>query len=134
MTPPIERLVRLMVLLPCNVKHPLWVSVRADGADLGEVFNIRWFVGQAATMWPPAGPRNLAAAVLIAFDAPSDKTLCLISEAILRETTGQQDGWGPQAGAAWVAQATAAAVEVFAHDRQLDKVLNEVQEHWTLST
>lgn len=131
MTPAVERLVRLMVLLPEH-QHPLWDSVDADSGDTTEVLNLRWFVGDAAQMWPEAGPRNLAAAVLICSSAPSDKTLCLISQAILREVATGPGERGPQAGTAWVTQATAAAIEVLAQDHPLDEVLHEVKEHWTL--
>jgi hypothetical protein len=78
-------------------------------------------------MWPPAGPVNLAAAVLTVFGAASEKTLRLLSDSIL-DSSGQ----GPQAGAAWVTQASAAAIEIIAQDRPLDEVLHQVKEHWTL--
>jgi hypothetical protein len=81
---------------------------------------------------PEAGPRNLATAVLTVFAAPSEGTLRLISDAILDDSG--RGPRGPQAGAAWVAQASAAAIEVLAQDRGLDEVLHEVKEHWTLST
>lgn len=128
MTPSIERLVRLMILLPDNVNHPLWESVNDDCGDYGEVMNIRWFVGDAAKMWPEAAPRSLAIAVLTAFGAPSEKTLQLISDALLQ---GLASG-GPQVGAAWVAQAHAAAIKVLAHDRSLEEVLHDTKERWTL--
>ena len=128
MTPTVERLVRLMVLLPEH-GHPLWESVMTDCGDAAEVMSMRWFVGDAAKMWPEAGPRNLANAVLAVFGAPSETTLQLISDAILHSSER-----GPQAGAAWVAQANAAAIEVLAQDRPQDEVLQEVKEHWTLRT
>ncbi|GAB2840926.1 hypothetical protein GCM10027176_50950 [Actinoallomurus bryophytorum] len=65
MTPAVERLVRLMVLLPGH-DHPLWESVIADCQDTTEVMSMRWFVGDATKMWPEAAPRNLAHAVLTA--------------------------------------------------------------------
>jgi hypothetical protein len=125
MTPAIERLVRLMTLLPEQARHPLWESVLAGCGDAAEVVSMHWFVGDAAKMWPEAGPRNLATAVLTAFGAPSQATLSHISDAL-------GAGQGPQAGAAWVAQASAAAVDVLAFDRPLEEVLQEVKEHWTL--
>lgn len=126
MTPAVERLVRLMILLP---KHhdQVWDSVIDDCGDISEVMSMRWFVGDTARMWPEAAPHNLATSVLTAFSAPSEKTLGLISDAILRSA-----GRGPQAGAAWVAQANAAAVEVLAQARSWDEVLQEVKEQWTL--
>jgi hypothetical protein len=48
---------------------PLWESVAADCGDLTEVMSMRWFVGDAAKMWPEAGPRNLANAVLAVIPA-----------------------------------------------------------------
>jgi hypothetical protein len=131
MTPAIERLVRLMILLPEH-DHPLWKSVIADCGDTTEVMSMRWFVGDAAKMWPEAGARNLANAVLTVFGAASEGTLRLISNAILDDFG--RGPRGPQAGAAWVAQANAAAIEVLAHDQALDQVLQEVTEKWTLST
>lgn len=128
MTPAVERLVRLMILLPEH-DHPLWESVITDCGDASEVMSMRWFVGDAAAMWPEAGPRNLANAVLTVFGAPSARTLGLIAAAILYDS-----GRGPQAGAAWVAQANAAAIEVLAQDRALDEVLQEVKDHWSLNT
>lgn len=88
---------------------------------------MRWFVGDTAKMWPPAGPSNLASAVLTVFAAPSQETLALISDAITAETTT-----GTAAGAAWVDQVRAAAIAVLASDRPLEEVLEEAGEHWTL--
>lgn len=127
MTPAVERLVRLMLLLPGEHRHPVWQSMTADCDDAPDVTEIRWFVGDAARMWPPAGPGNLARAVLQACSAASDTTLRLISDAIL-----DGSGQGPQAGAAWASQAIAAATEVLAWDRPLDEILQEAREHWTL--
>jgi hypothetical protein len=81
-------------------------------------------------MWPEAGPRNLANAVLTVFGAASEATLRLISDAILDDSG--RGPRGPQAGATWVAQANAAAIDVLAQDRDLDEVLQEAKEHWTL--
>ena len=59
MTPAVERLVRPMVMLPGH-HHPLWNSLVADRGDgdddWAEATAMRWFVGQAAKIWPPAGP------------------------------------------------------------------------------
>jgi len=129
MTPAVERLVRLMLLLPCEHRHPLWDSLAAGCGDLTEVSAMRWFVGDAARMWPPAGPGNLARAVLTAFGTAGDDSLRLISDAV----TGRP-GQGPQAGAAWASQATAAAAEILAWERPLDEILQEVQDHWTMQS
>jgi hypothetical protein len=57
---------------------------------------MRWFVGDAARMWPPpAGSGNLARAVLVTFAAAGDATLRLISDEV-----ADRPGRGPQAGAA----------------------------------
>jgi hypothetical protein len=88
---------------------------------------MRWFAGDAARMWPPAGPGNLARAVLVTFGAACDATLRLVSDTV----TGRS-GQGPQAGAAWVGQALAAAIEVAAWARPLQEILQEAQERWTL--
>jgi hypothetical protein len=127
MTPAVERLVRLMLLLPSEHHHPLWKGLQADCGDTAEVSAMRWFVGDAARMWPPAGPGNLARAVLMAFGAAGDGTLRLISDAV-----SGSSGQGPQAGAAWVSQAIATAAEVLAWERPLDEILQEAQDHWTL--
>lgn len=37
-----------------------------------------------------------------------------------------------QAGAAWVAQASAAAIDVLAQERSDEDLLREVTEHWSL--
>jgi hypothetical protein len=101
MTPAVERLVRLMLLLPAEHHHPLWGGGPMDDCgDTAEVMSMRWFVGDAARMHPAAGPGNLARAVLVTFGAAGDATLRLISDAVLSRT-----GQGPQADAAWVSQA-----------------------------
>jgi hypothetical protein len=127
MTPAVERLVRLMVLLPADHHHPVWKNLIADCGDAAEVMAMHWFVGDAARMWPPAGPGNLARAVLTVFGAASATTLRLMSDAVL-DSSGQ----GPQVGGAWVSQASAAAAEVLAWERPLEEILQETQEHWTL--
>lgn len=126
MTATVERLVRLMILLP-DGNHPVWDSLTADCGDAAEVTSMRWFVGDAAKMWPPAGPGNLAAAVLTVFAAAGEQTLRLLSDAVLGGS-----GRGPQAGAAWVTQASAAAIDVLAQDRPLEDVLQDVKERWSL--
>jgi hypothetical protein len=126
MTPAVERLVRLMILLPGH-QHPLWESLIADCGDANEVMSMRWFVGDAARMWPEAGPRNLAEGVLTAFGVASEATLQLLSDAVLGGS-----GKGPQAGAAWVVQASAAAIDVMAQHSSAEQVLAEVKEHWSL--
>ena len=127
MTPAVERLVRLMLLLPSEHHHPLWASLEADCGDVPEVMGMRWFVGDAARMWPPAGPGNLARAVLVTFGAAGDATLRLISNGV-----AGRSGLGPQAGAAWVSQALAAAAEVAAWERPQEEILQEARDHWTL--
>jgi hypothetical protein len=126
MTATVERLIRLMVLLPEN-DHPVWDSLIADCGDATEVMSMRWFVGDAAKMWPPAGPGNLASAVLTVFAAAGEQTLRLLSDAVLGGS-----GRGPQAGEAWVTQASAAAIDVLAQDRTLEDVLQDAKEHWSL--
>jgi hypothetical protein len=127
MTPAVERLVRLMLLLPSGYHDPLWEDLEADCGELSEVMAMRWFVGDAARMWPPAGPGNLARAVLVTFGAAGEDTLRIVSDAIVG-----RPGQGPQAGAAWVSQALAAATEVVAWERPLEEILQEAQDHWTL--
>lgn len=132
MTPAVERLVRLMVLLPEH-QHPLWNSLIADCSDTTEVMAMRWFVGDAAKMWPPAGPANLAHAVLTTFAEASDATLRLLSGVLLADserTVGAARG--PGAGAAWVAQANAAAIDVLALEPSGEELLDEAKEHWSL--
>jgi hypothetical protein len=134
MTPAVERLVRLMVLLPEH-DHPLWRSLSDDCGDLTEVMSMRWFVGDSAKMWPEAGPVNLARAVLTTFAEAGDATLRLLSGALLElseRTSGQARG--PVAGAAWVAQASAAAVDVLANELPRDELLQAVKDHWSLDT
>ncbi len=127
MTPAVERLVRLMLLLPPEHHHPLWGALMDDCGDTAEVMSMRWFVGDAARMSPPAGPGNLARAVLVTFGAAGEATLRLISGAVLARS-----GQGPQAGAAWVSQALAAAAEVLAWEPPLEEILQQAQDHWTL--
>jgi hypothetical protein len=126
MTPAVERLVRLVILLD-EPQHPLWDSLIADCGDASEVMSMRWFVGDAARMWPEAGPRNLAEAVLSTFSAASEATLRMVSDALLGGP-----GKGPQVGAAWVTQASAAAIDVLAQHPSAEQVLEEVKEHWSL--
>ncbi len=127
MTPEVERLVRLMLLLPSDHHHELYKRLMDESGDTAEVMSMRWFVGDAAKMWPPAGSRNLASAVLTAFAAPSEATLALISDAITDAPTT-----GPGPGAAWVERARAAAIDVLAFARPVEEVLAEAAEHWTL--
>ena len=132
MTPAVERLVRLMVLLPDH-GDPLWRSLIADCGDTTEVMSMRWFVGDAAKMWPPAGPSNLAAAVLTTFPKASDATLRLLSVVLLSNfARSVESAGGPQAAAAWVTLASAAAIEVLAQERSAGELLQEVTERWSL--
>lgn len=127
MTPEVERLVRLMLLLPSDHHHELYQRLMDECGDAEEVMSMRWFVGDAAKMWPPAGPGNLASAVLTALAAPSQATLALLSDAITDEATT-----GSGAGAAWVERARAAAIDVLAFARPVEEVLTEAGEHWSL--
>ena len=129
MTPAVERLVRLMLLLPSEYRHPLWESAGADCDDTTEVSSLRWFVGDTAKMSPQAAPRNLANAVLAVFGSASEKTLQLITDAILDDPS---PAYGPKAGAAWVNQALAAAIEVLAQYPSLKEALQEAKDRWTL--
>jgi hypothetical protein len=54
------------------------------------------------------------------------------NDQICRDAVLDSSGQGPQAGAAWVSQASAAAAEVLAWERPLEEILQEAQEHWTL--
>ncbi len=134
MTPAVERLVRLMVLLPEH-DHPLWDSLIGDCGDTTEVMSMRWFVGDSAKMWPEAGPGNLARAVLTTFAPAGDATLRILSEVLLSisRRPGAADP-GPRAGAAWVAQASVAAIDVLAQELSAEQLLQEVTEHWSLSS
>ena len=127
MTPEVERLVRLMLLLPNGHHHELYKRLMEECGDAEEVMSMRWFVGDAAKMWPPAGPGNLASAVLTAFATPSQVTLSLLSDAITDEPTT-----GPGVGAVWVDQVRAAAIDVLAFAAPLEEVLTEAGQHWSL--
>lgn len=127
MSPVVERLVRLMVMLPPERDHPLWTSVIADGIEVSEAIAMRWYVGDAAQTWPPAAAHNLATAVLTAFGAPSERTLEHLSAAL-----APASGQAPHVGMAWVNQARAAAINVLADERPLDEILQYIKEHWTL--
>jgi hypothetical protein len=132
MTPAVERLVRLMVLLPEH-DHPLWKSLISGCGDTTEVMSMRWFAGDAAKMRPEAGPGNLARAVLTTFAEASDATLGMLSAVLLADserTAGQSRG--PRAGAAWAAQASAAAIDVLAQERSAEELLQDVSQHWSL--
>jgi len=133
MTPAVERLVRLMVLLPGH-HHPLWDSLIADCGDTAEVMAMRWFVGDAAKMWPEAGPVNLARAVLTTFAEAGDATLRILSAVLLADS--ERPGGsarGTQAAAAWVTQASAAAIDVLAQERSAEDLHQDVMERWTLN-
>lgn len=130
MTPAIERLVRLMVLLPEH-DHALWDSLASDCGDMLEVKTMRWFVGDAARMWPEAGPANLARAVLLTFAQAGNATLEILS-AVLLAVAARPGAPGSGAGLAWVNQASAVAIEVLAGELSGDKLLQEVGEHWSL--
>jgi hypothetical protein len=124
----VEKLVRLMVMLPPDQSEPLWKSVAADcGDNHAEIFSIRWQVGEAARMWPEGAPRTLAEAVLTAFGDSSETTLRLLSEAIL-----VRQGAGPQVGAVWAARACEAAIDVLAHADSFEDVLQQAKDKWSL--
>jgi hypothetical protein len=126
MPPAVERLVRLMVLLPDH-DDPLWASLIADCGSSAAVMSMRWHVGDSAKMWPEGAPRALAEAALSVFGPESETSLGLISDAILLKS-----GQGPHAGAAWVRQAQAAAIEVLAQHDSLEEVLRDAKERWSL--
>lgn len=130
MTSAMEHLVRLMILIPHEVDHPLWKSMIDDCGGASAVMSMRWFVGDTVKMWPPAGPQNLAATVLTVFDTPSDTTLRLLSQ----ELATDQARESTRPGQAWVDEARATAVRVLAQAPDLDAVLAEVRAHWTLQT
>jgi hypothetical protein len=133
MTPAVERLVRLMVLLPEH-DHQVWRSLITDCGDTTEVMSMRWFVGDAAKMWPEAGPGNLARAVLTTFTQASETTLRILSAALLADSARPgSPAPGPQAGAAWVTQASAAAIDVLAEEAAAEELLQQVVEHWSLN-
>lgn len=130
MTPAIERLVRLMVLLPEH-DHPLSDSLASDCGDMLEVRSMRWFVGDATRMWPEAGPANLARAVLLTF-AQAGKATVEILSAVLLTVAARPGAPGSGTGFAWVTQAGAVAIEVLAGELSGEKLLQEVGEHWSL--
>jgi len=95
---------------------------------------MRWFVGDAAKMWPEAGPVNLARAVLTTFAEAGDATLRILSAVLLADS--ERPGGsarGTQAAAAWVTQASAAAIDVLAQERSAEDLHQDVMERWTLN-
>ncbi|MEU5853899.1 hypothetical protein ABZ799_01105 [Nocardiopsis dassonvillei] len=128
MPPEVERLVRLMLMLPNDPHHELHQRLADESVDASIALAMRWYIGDAAKMWPPAGPRNLAEAVLIVFANPSEGTISLISSAISDEATKNTS-----IGAAWVEQVRAAAIDVLAFERPLEDILTEAREHWSLN-
>lgn len=124
MTPAVERLVRLIMLLPHDQRRPVWQSATEDTS---EAMALRWAVGSAARMWPPGAPRTLAEMTLTVFADPSDTTLHLVSQALIGEKVA-----GTGVGSAWAGRVREAAIDVLAeHDPQED-VLAQSREHWTL--
>lgn len=128
MTPAMEHLVRLMLLLPPDMGHPIWASMRADCGNSAEVLSMRGFIKDTVQMWPPAGPKNLASCVLSVFDDPSEETLRHVSAALVFGEARQS--MGP--GQAWVDEAKATAVRVLAEIPDHDHLLQLVEDHWTL--
>jgi hypothetical protein len=127
MTAATERLVRLMVMLPDDRRHPFWDSLIADAGSADEVLSMRWFVGDTTYKWRQKAPRDLAKAVLTVLGRAKEATLTLISGAVLGSS-----GQGPGPGAAWVAAASAAALEILAAERPFDEVLEAARERWDL--
>lgn len=128
MPPEVERLVRLVLMLPSDPHHELYEHLADEGIDTMLPTEMRWYVDQAARMWPPGGPRNLAEAVLMVFANPSEETLLAISFEISSESLKRTS-----IGAAWVEQVRAAAIDVLAFERPLEDILTEAREHWSLN-
>ena len=133
MSPELERLVRLIVLLPTdddsvNGGGELWDSLWEDSSPGAN--QLRWYVGYAVRAPTPDNARRLAGWVLEVFGASlSDKTLRLIAKAAARH--GGVSEVGSRVGECWVSQVTAAAIEVLAYASSLDTVLDKVEENWT---
>src|SRR5262245_27432111 len=82
MPPTVERLVRLMLMLPSDPYGPLWSSVADDCEDPTTVLALHGCVGDTAKMWPEGAPRTMAEMVLTVFGNPSETTLLLLSQAV----------------------------------------------------
>jgi hypothetical protein len=129
MSPAVERLVRLMLLLPSDPRAPLWDSAADDCGDLPTIYSIGGWVRDTAKMWPEGAPRTLAEMVLIAFGNPSDTTLHLLSRTLVgvpRDTLT-----GPGVGAAWAARARETAIDVLAEADSLEEVLERAKTDWS---
>ncbi|MEV4167473.1 hypothetical protein [Nonomuraea dietziae] len=130
MSPAVERLVRLMLLLPSDPRKPLWNSAADDCGDLPTVMSIHGWVGSTAKMWPEGAPRTLAEMVLIAFGDPSETTLRLLSQALGASAPGAEAGTG--IGAAWAARVRETAIDVLAEADPLEEVLERAKADWAL--
>ncbi|GIH63982.1 hypothetical protein [Microbispora siamensis] len=129
MSPATERLVRLMLLLPSDLRSPLWDSVADDCGDLSTVASIGIWVRDTAKMWPEGAPRTLAEMVLISFGNPSETTLSLLSQAVVT-LGGPSANKGTGVGAAWAARACEAAIDVLAEADPLEEVLERAKTDW----
>lgn len=129
MSPAVERLVRLMLLLPSDPREPLWDSAADDCGDLPLVMSIGGWVRDTAKMWPEGAPRTLAEMVLTAFGSPSETTLRLLSEAVL--VAPPRAGAGTGVGSAWVARACETAIDVLAEADSLKEVLERAKTEWS---
>lgn len=125
MPPEVERLVRLMLLLPNDPQDELHRHMAFEDP---KAMSMRWFVGDSARMWPEGGPRALAEDVLTQFAEPSEETLSLISSAISFRATENTS-----IGAEWVKQVRAAAIDVLAFARPLEEILADAREYWSLA-
>ncbi|MEV2273839.1 hypothetical protein [Nonomuraea africana] len=121
MSPAVERLVRLMLLLPSDPRASLWNSAADDCGDLPTVVSIRGWVRDTAKMWPDGAPRTLAEMVLTVFGNPSETTLRLLSQAVVAPNFRARTGIG--VGAAWAARARETAIDVLAEADSLEEVL-----------
>jgi hypothetical protein len=129
MPPAVERLVRLMLMLPSDPHGPLWSSVADDCEDITTVIAIRGWVGDTAKMWPEGAPRTLAEMFLTAFGNPSETTLLLLSQAVGATTLRDHAGTG--AGAAWVARALETAIDVLSDADSLEEILERAEAEWS---
>lgn len=67
--------------------------------------------------------------VLIAFGNPSETTLRLLSQALVNPAPRAREG--TSAGAAWVARACEAAIDVLAEADSLEEVLERAKIDWS---
>ncbi|MBB5085099.1 hypothetical protein [Nonomuraea endophytica] len=130
MSPAVERLVRLMLLLPSDPHEPLWRSVTDDCGDLPTVMSIPGWVRDSAKMWPDGAPRTLAEMVLTVFGNPSDITLRLLSQAVGATTPRTKARAETGAGTAWATRVREAAIDVLAEAPSREEVLERAESEW----